>query len=95
MVCFLPSHVASFKDLGLDVAAAEPGRGAFRKLLPLVADDDDRFAAQARGPVLDVEMRPLNGARNQARIGREVLIDAHIDERRRGRRAYQSRQFVG
>jgi hypothetical protein len=95
MVRFLPADVATFEDLGGDIAAPQPGRGALAELLALVADHDHRFARQARRPILNVEVRAAHGTRDQSRVGREVLVDAYVDERRRGRRAYQSRQFVG
>ena len=95
MVRFLPADMATFEDLGGDVAAPQPGRGAFAELLALVTDHDDGLPRQARRPILNVEVRAPHGARNQSRVGRKVLVDANIDKRRRGRRAYQSSQFVG
>ncbi len=87
VVRLLPADVATFEDLGGDVAASEPGRGAFAELLAFVADHDHRLARQARRPILNVEMRASHGARDQVRIGREVLVDAHVDEHRRCGRA--------
>jgi hypothetical protein len=95
MVRFLPADVATFENLGGDLTAPQPGRGALAKHLARVTDHDHGLARQARRPILDVEVRALHGAGNQARVGREVLGDACVNERRRGRRAYQSRQFVG
>jgi hypothetical protein len=35
MVRFLPADVATFEDLGGDIAAPQPGRGALAELLAL------------------------------------------------------------
>jgi len=95
MVRFLPGDMATFEAFGSDVATTEPRRRALAELLALVTDHDDGLARQAGRPILGIEMRAPHGAGNQVRVGRKVLVDADIDERRRSRRAYQSRQFIG
>ena len=74
---------------------AKPGGRAFAELLSLVTDDDDRLAGETSRPVLDIEMGVSPRARDQVRVGREILIDADVDENRRTGGADQARQFFG
>ena len=60
----------------------------------LVRDDDDGLAGKAGRPILDVVVGSAHGAGNQPRVRREIFVDADVDQRRRIRRADQSRQFV-
>ena len=74
---------------------AKPGGRAFAELLSLVTDDDDGLAGEASRPVLNIEMGVSPRARDQVRVGREILIDADVDENRRTGGANQARQFFG
>jgi hypothetical protein len=79
---FLPADLCTFKDFGRDVAVAEPGRRAFAQLAARVADDNDGLTGETGRPVLDVKVAPPRGARNQARVGCKVVIDANVNKRR-------------
>ena len=74
---------------------AKPGGRAFAELLSLVTDDNDRLTGEASRPVLNIEMGVSPRARDQVRVGREILIDADVDENRRTGGANQARQFFG
>jgi hypothetical protein len=85
-----PTDLPAFKCFGSDAVVAQPGGRTFADLLAFLADDYDGLAGETTRPVLDVAMGAAACARNQARVCREVVVDADIDQRRRVGRANQS-----
>ena len=81
-------------DLGRHALVAEPGGSTLAQLLPPLADGDRRAARESRGPFRCRVMRAAHRARDQAGIGREVLLGADVDDRRALRRADQAGELV-
>jgi hypothetical protein len=71
------------------------GNCALTELFALVADDNDGLAGEGRCPILYVAVGAARCAGNQSRIRSEIFVDADVNQRRRVRRANESRQFVG
>jgi hypothetical protein len=87
--------MTTFEDFGVDLVVAEPGGRALAEFVSGVANDNDGAPGELGTPIVDINMRPSLRARNQARIGGEIVIDADIDQHRRAGRADETNQFVG
>jgi hypothetical protein len=73
---------------------AEPGGHALAELEALLADDDGRLADELLGPIGRPGPWAADGARDQARVGGEVLVGLDIDENRALGRANQAGELV-
>src|SRR5262249_16903297 len=75
----LPGDMAAIENFGSDIAMTKPSGRAFAEFLSLLADDDDGPAVEASCPILNVKVRAADGAWDQARVGRKVLVDSNVN----------------
>jgi len=80
----------AFEDLGGDIVVAQPRGGAFAELLSLVADHHHGLAGETSRPGLDIAVGASARAGDEMGVGREIVVDADIDQRRRVGGADQS-----
>jgi hypothetical protein len=87
--------MAPVKRLGGDAALTEPGRGTLAEFLPPLADHDDGLAGKSRRPVGQILVQASRGTGDQTWIGGEILIDTHINQRRRLNGTDEPGKFLG
>jgi hypothetical protein len=63
--------------------------------MPEMTDHDDRLPGEPQPPVIDLTMGSPTSAWDQARVRREIFVDADVNERRCVDRADESRKFFG
>src|SRR5262249_38693385 len=85
-----PGVIAAFQRLRVDALLAQPGGDALAELEAFLAGHDDGLAAVLRPPGCDLAEGAALRARDQARAGGEILVDAHVDDGRRVRQADQA-----
>src|SRR5262245_49869951 len=93
LMILAPFLVAAFERLRCNAVLPEAGRGALAQLQAGLAGDDDRLAGIVLGPLRHGPKIPTLRGRDQARIGPEFLIGAHVDEQRRTGGADETRQL--
>ena len=72
----------------------QPRRHALAQLLAFLTNDDGRASGERRGPICDSRVRTANRARDQARIGGEIFVRAHINKRGTVGNADETGKFV-
>jgi hypothetical protein len=72
---------------------AQQGRDTLAELQSSVTDDDHLSIRVAGHPIVDVLMPSAVRARDQPWVESEVLVNAHVYDRRRAGKAYQAGQL--
>jgi hypothetical protein len=85
-----PCRMPSLQCFRGDAEMAQPCGDAFAQLPAVVTDHDCRGLAEPRRPLLHAVTWLTRRAGYQARLGREILVCAHVDQRRAIGRADQA-----
>jgi hypothetical protein len=73
---------------------AQPSGNPLAELGALLADHDGGATGEFVGPVRRRRIGAAHGARDQPRIGVEILLGSHIEKNRAMRRADEARELI-
>ena len=90
-----PGLMTTVQAFRRDAFMAQPGRDALAQLQPALAGNDRAPTGKLVRPSADLPIIAPHGARNEPRVGRVIIIVAHVDEGRAVGQADEAGKLLG